>query len=545
MPKISWSVDVQHRVRSLLEKLLSYVLDYREDLQIQYRWEDENSNRPKLIVETQRRFLQHLVHFEQQGHFYEAINRLKDLNIFEDRRVHRRGKDYWLFALRLWSKDRQTNLKEFDKEWQYKKSDKSKRLEYEKQLQLKNINVNDDSHSVFSRVDKIYQRSFAIGTDINTNSIIYLDFDRILQNNIGVFGNSGTGKTFLTRLLLSGLIHQQVCVNLIFDLHFEYGRESSLRNHEFSTVKGLYHLFPNEVEIYVTDTDSILSRGVLDVQELYISYEQIEVEDIKLVSQELGITEDSLDNANVLYTEFGKSWITKLLNMTNDEIQIFCQQKRGDRNSIMALQQKLLRLDTLKNMRAVVPKNYINQILRSLEAGKNVVVEFSPQSDMLCYMLLANMICRRIHSYYVKKTEKFWQTKNQSDIPRRLVITIEDAHHLLNSKTVRHTIFHTLIRQSWKFYITLFIVERYPSRIDKEVMSELGTRITGFLNHEDIDAIFTDVAGNQSLRTMMSRLNSSRQSLIFGYGITAPVVLQTRSYDAKFYDEISNHRSSS
>ncbi|MEA5504390.1 hypothetical protein VB735_14960 [Halotia wernerae UHCC 0503] len=75
-------------------------------------------------------------------------------------------------------------------------------------------------------------------------------------------------------------------------------------------------------------------------------------------------------------------------------------------------------------------------------------------------------------------------------------------------------------------------------------MSELGTRITGFLNNEDIDAIFTDVAGNQSLRSMMSRLNSSQQALIFGYGIAAPVVLQTRSYDAKFYDEISNRWSS-
>ncbi|RCJ22238.1 hypothetical protein A6770_30085 [Nostoc minutum NIES-26] len=542
MPKTSWSVDVQHRVRKLLEELLSYVLDYREDLSLQYRWEDENSNRPKLIVETQRRFIERLAHFEKQGHFYEAINRLKDLNICEDKRFHKRGTDYWHFALILWGKELEKNLREFDREWEYRKTEKSKKLDNKKMPCLKSSNVVDNKYqSLFNKIDNIAEGRFAIGTHIDTNKIIYLDLDRLLQNSVGVFGTSGTGKTFLTRLLLSGLIHQQASVNLIFDLHSEYGRDAALRNQQFSTVKGLRHLFPNEVEIYVTDTDSILGSGVHDVQRLYLSYDQIEVEDIKLVSQELGISKDNLDNANILYTEFGKYWITQLLNMSNDEIHMFCEEKRGDKDSIMALQRKLLRLDSLKNMRAVLPQNYINQILRSLEAGKNVVVEFSPQSDMLCYMLLANMICRRIHSYYVKKTEKFWQTKNQSDIPRRLVITIEDAHHLLNSKTVRHTIFHTLIRQSWKFYITLFIVERYPSRIDKEVMSEFGTRITGFLNREDIDAIFTDVAGNQSLRTMMSRLNFSQQALIFGYGITAPVVLQTRSYDAKFYDEISNH----
>ncbi|MDZ8032000.1 ATP-binding protein [Nostoc sp. DedSLP04] len=429
-------------------------------------------------------------------------------------------------------------MKEFDREWEYRKNDKSKNSEYKNKLKFKQVNDSYyDSQPVFSKADNIDRRSFAIGTHIGTNSIIYLDFDRLLQTNVGVFGNSGTGKTFLTKLMLSDLIHQQAAVNLIFDLHSEYGREAALQDQQFSTVKGLSQMFPSAVEIYVTDPDSIFRSGVREVQELYLSYDQIEVEDIKLVSRELGISEDSLDNANILYTEFGKKWITQLFNMTNDEIQIFCDKKRGDRNSIMALQRKLLRLDNLKNMRDVLPHNYIHQLLRSLEAGKNVVVEFSPQLDMLCYMLMANMICRRIHIHYIKKTKKFLQTKAQSDTPRRLVITVEDAHHLLNSNTVHHNIFSTLLRQSWKFYITLFVVERYPSRIDKEIMSELGTRITGFLNAEEIDAMFTDVASNQSLRYMMSKVDSSQQALIFGYGVTAPVVVQTRVYDAKFYRE--------
>ncbi len=124
MPKISWSIDVQQRVRRLLEELLSYVLDYRNDLQLKYRWEDEDTNRPKLIVETQRRFLEALAQFEKQHDFYEAINRLKDLNIYEDRRFHTRGKDYWHFALTLWGKDKQKNLKEFDRKWECRKPDK-------------------------------------------------------------------------------------------------------------------------------------------------------------------------------------------------------------------------------------------------------------------------------------------------------------------------------------------------------------------------------------------------------------------------------------
>lgn len=137
MPKVSWSSDVQQRVRRLLEELLSYVLDYRNDLSLEYRWEHEESDRPKLIVETQRRFLVELAQFEIQSHFYEAIKRLEDLKIFEDRRFHTRGKDYWHFALRLWGKDKQKNLREFDTEWEQKRPQKSKQLENKKPLPQK------------------------------------------------------------------------------------------------------------------------------------------------------------------------------------------------------------------------------------------------------------------------------------------------------------------------------------------------------------------------------------------------------------------------
>ncbi|MBW4569611.1 MAG: ATP-binding protein [Tolypothrix carrinoi HA7290-LM1] len=389
---------------------------------------------------------------------------------------------------------------------------------------------------VFEIQDNSYQRSFVIGTHIDTNKIISLDFARLLESSVGVFGNPGTGKTFLTRLLLSGLISQQAAVNLIFDLHSEYGWEVVSRGQP-SIVKGLWHLFPKSVEIYTLDSESTRRQGI-HAHELYLSYDQIDVEDIKLVSQDLGLSEDSIDNANILHSEFGKRWIVQLLNMTNEEIQIFCNEKRGQKDLIMALQHKLQRLDGLKNMRASLPQNYIHQLLQSLADGKNVVVMFGSEFDMLSYKLITNMIARRIYLHYVRKTEKFLQTKNPKDRPCQLVITIEDAHHLLNSNTVRHNIFNNIIRQSWKSCITLLAVERYPSRIDKEVMSELGTRITGLLNDEDIDAISTGIPSYHCLRSMLSKLDSTQQAVIFGHVVTAPVAVRTRPYDEQFYDEI-------
>ncbi len=398
-----------------------------------------------------------------------------------------------------------------------------------------------DFRAVFGWEDDPHRRNFAIGKPLDMDVPICIDLDRFVERSNGVFGKSGTGKSFLTRLLLSGIIRKKAAVNLIFDMHSEYGWEATCEGKFFSTVKGLRQLFPGQVQIYTLDPDSTKRRGVRDAQELYLGYDQIEVEDIMLVRQELNLSEASLENSIILRNEFGRSWITQLLSMSNEEIDTFCEEKRGNKSSIMALQRKLLRLDELKYMRTSCPHNYVDQILQSLDAGKHVVIEFGSQSNMLSYMLATNLISRRIHSSYVRKAEKFLQTKNVSDRPQQLVITIEEAHRFLDPATVRQTIFGTIAREMRKYFVTLLVVDQRPSGIDNEVMSQVGTRITALLNDEkDIDAIFTGVSGAQSLRSVLAKLDSKQQALILGHAVPMPVVVQTRAYDETFYKEIGN-----
>jgi DNA helicase HerA-like ATPase len=398
-----------------------------------------------------------------------------------------------------------------------------------------------DFRTVFGWEDDPTRKNFAVGQPLDMEVPVCVDLDRFVERSNGVFGKSGTGKSFLTRLLLSGIIRKQAAVNLIFDMHSEYGWEAVSEGKQFSTVKGLRQLFPGQVQIYTLDPESTKRRGVSNAQELYLSYDQIEVEDIMLVRQELNLSEASLENAIILRNEFGKSWITQLLNMTNEEIQLFCDEKRGSKPSIMALQRKLLRLDELKYMRSASPHNYVGQILQSLEAGNHVVIEFGSQSNMLSYMLATNVISRRIHGSYVQKAERFLQTKNPSDRPRQLVITIEEAHRFLDSATVRQTIFGIIAREMRKYFVTLLVVDQRPSGIDNEVMSQIGTRITALLNDDkDIDAIFTGVSGGQSLRSVLAKLDSKQQALILGHAVPMPVVVKTRPYDENFYREIGD-----
>jgi DNA helicase HerA-like ATPase len=337
------------------------------------------------------------------------------------------------------------------------------------------------------------------------------------------------------------VIRKNVAVSLIFDMHSEYGWEAVAEGKNVNTVKGLKQLFPGKVEVYTLDPEATKRRGVRDAQELYLSYQQIEIEDIKLCSRDLGLSEAALDNANILYNEFQKDWIIQLLNMSNEDIEMFCDEKRGHKGSIMSLQRKILRLESLKYMRAVCPQNYINKILQSLEAGKNVVVEFGSQSNMLSYMLVTNMITRRIHEQYVKKADKFLQSKNPLDRPIPLMITIEEAHRFLDPGVVQSTIFGTIARELRKYFVTLLIVDQRPSGIDNEIMSQIGTRITALLNDEkDIEAIFTGVSGAGSLRSVLAKLDSKQQALILGHAVPMPVVVRTRPYDETFYREIGD-----
>ncbi len=398
-----------------------------------------------------------------------------------------------------------------------------------------------DFRAVFGWEDDVHRRNFAIGQPIDMDVPICIDLDRFVERSNGIFGKSGTGKSFLTRLILSGIIRKQAAVNLIFDMHSEYGWEAVSEGKEFSTVKGLRQLFPGQVQIFTLDPESTKRRGVYDAQELYISFDQIDVEDLMLISRELNLSEASLENAIILRNEFGSSWINRLLQLSNEEIQEFCEVKMGSKSSIMALQRKLTRLAELKYIRSSCPHNYVNQILETIDAGKHVVIEFGSQSNMLSYMLATNVIARRIHASYVRKADRFLQSKNPSDRPQPLVITIEEAHRFLDPATARQTIFGVIAREMRKYFVTLLVVDQRPSGIDNEVMSQVGTRITALLNDEkDIDAIFTGVSGGQSLRSVLSKLDSKQQALLLGHAVPMPVVVRTRPYDEQFYREVGD-----
>jgi len=115
--------------------------------------------------------------------------------------------------------------------------------------------------------------------------------------------------------------------------------------------------------------------------------------------------------------------------------------------------------------------------------------------------------------------------------PTPLVITIEEAHRFLNPGVASQTIFGTIAREMRKYNVTLLVIDQRPSGIDDEVMSQMGTKITCLLDNErDIDSVLAGVSGKSELKSVLSRLESRQQALIFGHAVPMPVVIRTREY---------------
>ena len=396
-----------------------------------------------------------------------------------------------------------------------------------------------DVAKIFGREGDAENRYFSIGSPLDMETPVCIDMVRFAERSNGIFGKTGTGKSFLTRLALCGLIHFDRAVNLIFDMHNEYGfkamKETGGANTTF--VKGLKQLFGERVAIFSLDPRSTRARGIQPDFEVFISYDQIAVEDIAPLQDELRLNNTAVESAYLVYAIYKEQWLRTLLSLEGPDVEEFAGEIGAHPGSLVALHRKLKRLENFPFMvEKLRDGDVVDRIMEYLDRGTNVVLEFGQQTSMLCYLLVANIVARRIHEMYVKKSERYYATQKPQDQPRQLMITIEEAHKFLNPSAAKQTIFGTIAREMRKYYVSLLIVDQRPSGIDGEVLSQIGTKITALLNDEkDIGAVLTGVSGTEGLRSVLASLDSKQQALVLGHAVPMPVVIRTREYGEEFY----------
>jgi DNA helicase HerA-like ATPase len=396
---------------------------------------------------------------------------------------------------------------------------------------------------IFGDEEEPTKRYFNIGNPLDMKTPVCLDLDRLTERSNGIFGKTGTGKTFLTRLVLAGLIKNEKASTLIFDMHSEYGLQARKEGSQ-SFVKGLKTLFPSKVVIFSLDPESTRRRGGMPDVEITLSYQDVTVEDILSLQDELRLNPTALESAHLIAARYKRDWLEVLLSQENPKE--FAETLGANPESIAALYRKLQRMKRLPFFKSMPQGAYkghsvIDQMMEYIDKGINVIVEFGNHSSTFVYLLIANIITRRIHAAYIEKTEKFLGTQRSEDEPKKLMICIEEAHKFLNPTAARQTIFGVIAREMRKYYVSLLVVDQRPSGIDQEIISQIGTKIVAQLNDEhDINSVLTGVSNAQNLRTILASLDTKKQALLLGHAVAMPVVVQTREYGEDFYRAMSD-----
>ena len=393
--------------------------------------------------------------------------------------------------------------------------------------------------------------NFIVGNTREQNHPVCIDLNKFVQRSAGIFGATGTGKSFLTRLILAGLIHHNEASVLVFDMHNEYGFDDTASDTN-QRIIGLRTKFPGRVRVVGLGRGTEI-RGRTPDFHLEIAQKDIQPEDIELLTRELNLKETTPTTLDALTNFFGRqSWFKEFKTLrsgafvedengkkipADDSVAAWANQAGVNIAAAEGLHSKLSRVFNRPYISESPAADSLKEIVKALQAGQHIILSFGKFESDLDYLLVTNLLTRRIREVWEERTNKF--RSNGEKEPRPLVVVLEEAHKLLNREMASQTTFSMIAREMRKYYVTLLIVDQRPSQIYDEVMSQLGTRISGWLGDDsDIAAVLSGLAGRDAVRGMLARLQPKEEVLLMGWGIPMPIPVRSRRYEDQFWSEL-------
>jgi hypothetical protein len=409
-----------------------------------------------------------------------------------------------------------------------------------------------DIAEIFGKDEK---GNFVIGVTREQEHPVRINLDKFVQRSSGIFGATGTGKSFLTRIVLAGLMHHSVASVLVFDMHNEYGLDD-IASDTGLRVTGLKTKFGSKTRVVGLGKGALI-RGQTPDFNLEVPMSGIQPEDIEMLSRELNLKETTPTTLEALVNTYGRdNWFKEFKEMSLDTVMTdegkrvpaegsVAQWANSAGINVMAAEGLHSKLRRVFNKEYIVEKpasDGVSEIIKVLEAGQHVVLSFGKNETDLDYLLVSNLLTRRIRNTWEHKTNEF-RSAGKGE-PRPLVIVVEEAHKLLNREMAAQTTFSTIARELRKYYVTLLIIDQRPSQIYDEVMSQLGTRISGWLgDDDDIRAVLSGLSGREALRGMLARLQPKEEVLLLGWGVPMPLPVKSRRYNDAFWADLLGKKS--
>ena len=380
---------------------------------------------------------------------------------------------------------------------------------------------------------------FEVGSTREQGHPVAINMKKFVERSSGIFGSTGTGKSYLTRMILAGLIRSKRASALVFDMHNEYAF-GNVSPDTHTQVPGLKDRLGSRVKVCALGSGTRINGFQPDF-DLVIEYSDVTGEDVLMLSRELNLRDTSATTLAALERDFKGNWLQSFMEMKNGEgegtVSEWAQNSNVNAAAAESLQSKLSRLYHKPYMIDKAPYNVVDQIINALQNGYSVILSFGKYQSDLDYLLAANILTRKVRNEWERLTEEHFAGNGPAPTP--LLVAIEEAHKLLSREMASQTAFALIAREMRKYSVTLLVIDQRPSRIDDEIMSQLGTRVSGWLGDEaDIAAVLSGLSGKDSLRGMLSRLQPKQEVLLLGYGVPMPLPIRSRLYDETFWREV-------
>jgi DNA helicase HerA-like ATPase len=335
---------------------------------------------------------------------------------------------------------------------------------------------------------------------------IPIDFEKLTEKSFAILGRTGMGKSFLNKIICNFILQTGVASVFVFDMHGEYGMFSSTDNS-----RGLKFYFPQKVEWFTLDP-----KRNREATPFFIDPQSITPEDLILALPDLSQRmQDAI-------------WEINKGRRENDLLTAIKLAESGDtvpESTLHGLQARIARLermDFVKPAPKTMKEDPFNTILRRVKESKSIVLDFGKYGkDSMVYLFVANVISRRLHEIYTDEKGE--------DLPR-LVIFLEEAHKFLDPKVADLTIFSVLAREMRKFNLVVVLIDQRPSRIDDEIMSQLGNRmILSLKESKDLDHALSGLP-KASVWSNIVQTIPARTALIVGDAVRVPTVIEIMDY---------------
>ena len=447
--------------------------------------------------------------------------------------------------------------------------------------------LNNDDYAIIYDFDK--DHSFIIGKDLfEINKDIYLNFNNLMPTHIGIFGNTGSGKSNTLANIyshyikeLNGYVSSNAKV-LLFDLNNEYGNNSICNKqhkviYNLTTRKQSSKRIPFSFENITEDEMSILLNASIKTQIPTIKHafkslkeEHEEEYYLKYVKNTIRNNQKDLFFAiRFRLNEYIKkinniNWHSNALNFyysKDDGTRIF--NNSSDFDSIV-----------LNNIQINLPAEPLDRfkfelcfsIIRECEHGVNFefllplltraekifndlkkVFDFEDNSDIfenknLAIIQLGNvnndmtMIVPSLISSVIFRRQL--EKKQGEEIKTIINIVLDEAHNILYKEddlAVHNNLlekFEKIVKEGRKFGVFLTVSSQRPSDISSTILSQLHNYfIHKLVNPNDLNQIRKAVAFLDENALNFLTILAPGECILSGTSLSMPIFIQIEELD--------------